>query len=161
MALRITVAGPKQALSVAITDGKCPPKVNDPNLPMMHVPKEAASITYTYSVYWLEEKEVNWGNRWDLYLMSSDPQIHWYSIINSMIILLFLTAMVAIIMLRTLNKDIAMYNEEDMKEEQEDTTGWKLVHGDVFRPPKLGGLLSILVGSGVQFSSMMVVTGGG
>ena len=126
---------------------------------MMQVPTEATPITYTYSVYWLEEKEVNWGNRWDLYLMSSDPQIHWYSIINSMIILLFLTAMVAIIMLRTLNKDIAMYNEEDLKEEQEDTTGWKLVHGDVFRPPKLGGLLSILVGSGVQFSLMILVTG--
>jgi hypothetical protein len=76
-----------------------------------------------------------------------------------MIILLFLTAMVAIIMLRTLNKDIAMYNEEDLKEEQEDTTGWKLVHGDVFRPPKLGGLLSILVGSGVQFSLMVAATG--
>lgn len=93
--------------------------------------------------------------------MSSDPQIHWYSIINSMIILLFLTAMVAIIMLRTLNKDIAMYNEEDLKEEQEDTTGWKLVHGDVFRPPKLGGLLSILLGSGVQFALMILVTGCG
>ncbi|KAI9033308.1 transmembrane 9 superfamily member 4-like [Hyaloraphidium curvatum] len=145
--------------SVAIADGNCPAKVNDPNLPMQQVTKDPASITYTYSVYWLEEKEVNWGNRWDLYLMSSDPQIHWYSIINSMIILLFLTAMVAIIMLRTLNKDIAMYNEEDLKEEQEDTTGWKLVHGDVFRPPRLGGLLSIVVGSGVQFALMILVTG--
>jgi len=112
------------------------------------------SITYTYSVSWHEETELKWGNRWDLYLTSQDPQIHWYSIINSLIILLFLTAMVAIIMLRTLNNDIAVYNEEDVKEEQEDTTGWKLLHGDVFRPPRLAGLLSALVGNGIQFSLM-------
>lgn len=52
--------------SVSITDGKCPGKVNDPNLAMMQVVNDATSITYTYSVYWLEEKEVNWGNRWVL-----------------------------------------------------------------------------------------------
>ncbi|KAJ3092090.1 hypothetical protein HK102_010808 [Quaeritorhiza haematococci] len=46
--------------------------------------------------------------------------------------------MVAIIILRTLNRDIALYNEEDLKEDPDDTTGWKLLHGDVFRPPKLG-----------------------
>jgi len=49
--------------SVSITNGKCPAKVNDPNLPMQPIVNDATSITYTYSVYWLEEKEVNWGNR--------------------------------------------------------------------------------------------------
>lgn len=29
-------------------------------------------------------------------------------------------------------------------------TGWKLVHGDVFRPPRYPLILSALVGSGVQ-----------
>ncbi|KAF2494110.1 endomembrane protein 70 [Lophium mytilinum] len=36
----------------------------------------------------------------------------------------------------------------------EDTTGWKLVHGDVFRPPPYGGLLAPLVGSGMQLVFM-------
>ena len=30
---------------------------------MQPIVNDATSITYTYSVYWLEEKEVNWGNR--------------------------------------------------------------------------------------------------
>ncbi|EON67097.1 hypothetical protein W97_06350 [Coniosporium apollinis CBS 100218] len=36
----------------------------------------------------------------------------------------------------------------------EDATGWKLVHGDVFRPPPYGQLLAPLVGSGMQLVFM-------
>ncbi|GAB7353167.1 hypothetical protein MBLNU459_g3698t1 [Dothideomycetes sp. NU459] len=36
----------------------------------------------------------------------------------------------------------------------EDITGWKLVHGDVFRPPSYGGILAPLVGSGMQLVFM-------
>ncbi|KAJ9629840.1 hypothetical protein H2203_002221 [Taxawa tesnikishii (nom. ined.)] len=36
----------------------------------------------------------------------------------------------------------------------EDITGWKLVHGDVFRPPPYGGILAPLVGSGMQLVLM-------
>jgi len=39
--------------------------------------------------------------------------VHWYSIVNSLILLLFLTIIVAAIMLRTLNRDISSYNKED------------------------------------------------
>ncbi len=37
----------------------------------------------------------------------------------------------------------------------EDVTGWKLLHGDVFRPPPYGGLLAPLVGSGMQLVFMV------
>jgi transmembrane 9 superfamily protein 2/4 len=40
---------------------------------------------------------------------------------------------------------------------QEDS-GWKLVHGDVFRPPKHALLLSILVGNGAQLLVMTAIT---
>ncbi|CAG8649044.1 2779_t:CDS:2, partial [Paraglomus occultum] len=130
----------------------------DGNAAKQEIGAGESTVTYSYSVEWIEEKEITWGNRWDRYLLNTDAQIHWYSIVNSLIIALFLTAMVAIIMLRTLNRDIALYNEEDLKEDQEDTTGWKLVHGDVFRPPKLGVLLAPLVGSGVQILLMGVST---
>jgi len=66
--------------------------------------------------------------------------------------------MVAVIMLRTLNHDITTYNQEDLKEEQEEVTGWKLVHGDVFRQPKRSGLLAAMVGSGLQFSGMIITS---
>ncbi|KAL1977325.1 hypothetical protein VTN31DRAFT_184 [Thermomyces dupontii] len=42
-------------------------------------------------------------------------------------------------------------------EEVEDVTGWKLLHGDVFRTPAYSGLLAPLVGSGMQ---LLVVAGG-
>ncbi|KAK4543977.1 hypothetical protein LTR36_004751 [Oleoguttula mirabilis] len=38
----------------------------------------------------------------------------------------------------------------------EDITGWKLVHGDVFRPPPYGHLLAPLIGSGMQLVFMAV-----
>ena len=40
----------------------------------------------------------------------------------------------------------------------QEETGWKLVHGDVFRPPPRGSLLATYVGSGVQLLGMSVVT---
>ncbi|KAG0346877.1 hypothetical protein BG004_000626 [Podila humilis] len=115
-------------------------------------------IHYTYSVQWMEEKDITWSNRWNLYLINSDVKIHWYSIINSTVIMLFLTGMVALIMMRTLKKDIALYNEEEMKDDQDDTTGWKLVHGDVFRTPKHSSLLCPILGSGVQVLAMTLAT---
>jgi len=51
------------------------------------------------------------------------------------------------IMLRTLHKDIASYNEMQTLEEAQEESGWKLVHGDVFRPPTTSPmLLSVLTG---------------
>jgi transmembrane 9 superfamily protein 2/4 len=145
--------------SVEINDKKCPSNVNDASLAPQQVGENDQEFTFTYSTYWIEEPDIKYGNRWDLYLTNNtDPQIHWYSIINSVVILLFLSAMVAIILLRTLNNDIAAYNDEEIQEEQDDVTGWKLVHGDVFRPPPLGGLLAPLLGSGIQFSATFFFT---
>ena len=39
---------------------------------------------------------------------------------------------------------------QDFLEDGQEETGWKLVHGDVFRPPVLAGWLSVCVGTGVQ-----------
>ncbi|KAF2839206.1 endomembrane protein 70 [Patellaria atrata CBS 101060] len=38
----------------------------------------------------------------------------------------------------------------------EDATGWKLLHGDVFRPPPYGGLFAPIIGSGTQLLFMAV-----
>ena len=37
-------------------------------------------------------------------------------------------------------------------------TGWKLVHGDVFRPPQYPMFLAAFIGSGVQLFCMVVIT---
>uniref|UniRef100_A0A3B4DQP1 Transmembrane 9 superfamily member n=1 Tax=Pygocentrus nattereri TaxID=42514 RepID=A0A3B4DQP1_PYGNA len=79
-------------------------------------------------------------------------------IMNSLVIVLFLSGMVAMIMLRTLHKDIARYNQMDSVEDAQEEFGWKLVHGDVFRPPRKGMLLSVFLGSGTQIFIMTFVT---
>nr|XP_010912180.1 transmembrane 9 superfamily member 8 [Elaeis guineensis] len=114
-------------------------------------------IVLTYDVAF-EESEVKWASRWDTYLLMTDDQIHWFSIVNSLMIVLFLSGMVAMIMLRTLYRDISKYNQLETQEEAQEETGWKLVHGDVFRPPAKSDLLCVYVGTGVQFFGMLLVT---
>lgn len=118
--------------------------------------KDKTKIVWTYSVKW-EYSDTPWANRWDKYFANIDPQIHWFSIINSLMIVLFLTGMVAMIMMRTLRADLRRYNQMEPNEEVEET-GWKLVHGDIFRPPSHPLFLSVLIGSGVQVLGMGVVT---
>ncbi|KAG0486836.1 hypothetical protein HPP92_008931 [Vanilla planifolia] len=127
--------------------------------PGNHAPQEVTSdyIVFTYDVTF-QASDVKWASRWDTYLLMSDDQIHWFSIINSLMIVLFLSGMVAMIMMRTLYRDIANYNQLETQDEAQEETGWKLVHGDVFRPPVNSGLLCVYVGTGVQFFGMALVT---
>jgi transmembrane 9 superfamily protein 2/4 len=124
----------------------------------MSLEGDNVEVLYTYDVNW-EESDIVWANRYDIYLKSNpDDEIHYFSIVNSLMILLFLTGVVAMIMLRTLHKDISSYNELQTLEEAQEESGWKLVHGDVFRPPTTSPLLlSVLAGTGVQITMMMVV----
>ena len=121
---------------------------------------QAGEVLFTYDVRW-EYSDVKWASRWDVYLYATDEQIHWFSIINSVMIVLFLTGMLAMIMARTLHRDLRRYNEAsaaEAKEEAQEESGWKLVHGDVFRPPALPMLLSVFVGTGVQTLAMSIIT---
>lgn len=114
-------------------------------------------IIFTYDVKWTYSQH-RWASRWDNYLKMTGGQIHWFSILNSLMIMLFLSGMVAMILLRTLYRDITKYNELATAEEAAEETGWKLVHGDVFRKPRYSKLLAVAVGSGVQVLGMAVVT---
>ncbi|XP_078165032.1 transmembrane 9 superfamily member 7-like [Carex rostrata] len=128
--------------------------------PGSHTPQEVIAdqyVVFSYDVTFVLS-EIKWASRWDTYLLMNDDQIHWFSIINSLMIVLFLSGMIAMIMMRTLYKDIANYNQLDSQEEAQEETGWKLVHGDVFRPPVHSGLLCVYVGTGVQFFGMTLVT---
>uniref|UniRef100_A0A3Q3N1V9 Transmembrane 9 superfamily member n=1 Tax=Mastacembelus armatus TaxID=205130 RepID=A0A3Q3N1V9_9TELE len=128
----------------------------------MEVPGEFendVSIVYTYSVTFEENNSIKWASRWD-YILVSMPHtnIQWFSIMNSLVIVLFLSGMVAMIMLRTLHKDIARYNQVDQVKDAQEESGWKQVHGDVFRPPRKGMLLSVFLGQGTQIFIMTFIT---
>jgi transmembrane 9 superfamily protein 3 len=45
------------------------------------------------------------------------------------------------------------FQERDVSEE----SGWKLVHGDVFRPPRNLMLLSAVIGIGTQMSALILL----
>lgn len=121
-------------------------------------PGEKLDITYTYEVHF-KRSPLAWASRWDPYLEIEHADIRWLSIVNSLVIVVFLSGMVGMILVRTVYKDIAYYNREITDEEEQlDETGWKLVHGDVFRPPQHPHLLAALVGSGVQVLGMLCIT---
>ncbi|XP_072293007.1 transmembrane 9 superfamily protein member 5 isoform X2 [Eucyclogobius newberryi] len=127
----------------------------------MEIPGEFdsdVSVVYSYSVTFEKDNSIKWASRWD-YILVSMPHtnIQWFSIMNSLVIVLFLSGMVAMIMLRTLHKDIARYNQVDQEDAQEES-GWKQVHGDVFRPPRKGMLLSVFLGQGTQIFIMTFIT---
>jgi hypothetical protein len=52
--------------------------------------------------------------------------------------------------MRILKNDFSKYMEIDEDELSEEETGWKMIHGDVFRGPPMGSLFTALIGSGAQ-----------
>ncbi|XP_043494747.1 transmembrane 9 superfamily member 2 isoform X1 [Polistes fuscatus] len=159
-------------ISVKVTPRSIKHTSNNPNCDSktspMEIPEDLPAgktldITYTYSVRFSQDNTIKWSSRWD-YILESMPHtnIQWFSILNSLIIVLFLSGMVAMIMFRTLHKDIVRYNQAyfqiESGEDAQEEFGWKLVHGDVFRPPRKGMLLSVLLGSGIQVFFMTLVT---
>lgn len=115
-----------------------------------------SKLFFTYSVEW-KQSDVRWASRWDSYLAMSDVQIHWFSIVNSLIVVFFLSGILTMIIIRTLRRDIAKYNQDDSNDETMEESGWKLVHGDVFRPPRYPKLFAAVIGSGIQIFCMAVV----
>ena len=125
---------------------------------------ESTDITWTYSVYW-KESSTSFATRWDKYLHVENPKIHWFFLILSACVVIILVAMCWTVLLRTLRKDIARYNRLDsvnlddlgatgIHDDVQEDSGWKLVHGDVFRPPRSPMLLAILIGNGAQLFLM-------
>ncbi|KAL2190264.1 hypothetical protein L209DRAFT_750311 [Thermothelomyces heterothallicus CBS 203.75] len=123
-------------------------------------------VQFTYGVYWVPSPTA-WATRWDKYLHVFDPKIHWFSLINSAVIVVFLVLTVMSILVRALKKDIARYNRLDqlnlddlsgtsalMEDGVQEDSGWKLVHGDVFRTPSHPLLLSVFLGNGAQLFVM-------
>ncbi|KAL0451753.1 UNVERIFIED_CONTAM: Transmembrane 9 superfamily member 11 [Sesamum latifolium] len=139
---------------------KYPNPINcDPGMVAMAI-KENEPLAFTYEVTFVES-DIKWPSRWDAYLKMEGSKVHWFSILNSLMVITFLAGIVLVIFLRTVRRDLTRYEELD-KEAQaqmnEELSGWKLVVGDVFRAPTNPSLLCVMVGDGVQILGMAVVT---
>ncbi|XP_039965762.1 transmembrane 9 superfamily member 3 [Bactrocera neohumeralis] len=120
-----------------------------------------AKIKFSYEVNW-KQSSVEFKNRFDKYL---DPKffqhrIHWFSIFNSFMMVIFLVGLVSMILMRTLRKDYARYSKDeeidDMERDLGDEYGWKQVHGDVFRTPPHALVFSAVIGAGCQLISVVL-----
>jgi len=126
-----------------------------------HEPQPAyGKVLFTYDVTWVENNELHWASRWDIYLTMDNaisPKVHWVNIMNALVVVIVLSSMIAILLVRTLNRDFSRYNALSTDEEELDKEefGWKLVHADVFRPPSFSPmLLCVCCGSGLQILCM-------
>ncbi|CAN6584549.1 unnamed protein product [Malus baccata var. baccata] len=120
-------------------------------------------LDLTYSVKWIATT-VTFARRFDVYLDYPffEHQIHWFSIFNSFMMVIFLTGLVSMILMRTLRNDYAKYAREDddletLERDVSEESGWKLVHGDVFRPSRNLVILSALVGTGAQLALLVLL----
>jgi len=111
-------------------------------------------VVFSYTMEWVHMPEVSYANRMKRYadstFLPTTFEIHWLSIINSFVLVLLLTAFLAIILMRILKKDFSKYMEIDEDELAEEETGWKMIHGDVFRNPSNLSVFVAFIGSGAQ-----------
>lgn len=112
-------------------------------------------LQFTYSVHWKETLKP-FDTRFNRYLEYNffEHKIHWFSIFNSFMMVVFMCGIVALILVRTLRNDFAKYAKEDDLDVEGlqgvEDSGWKQVHGDVFRSPENLVLFSAMVGTGWQ-----------
>nr|XP_033707153.1 transmembrane 9 superfamily member 1 isoform X3 [Tursiops truncatus] len=130
-------------------------------------PDEFLGLTHTYSVRWSETSVERRSDRRrgdDGGFFPRTLEIHWLSIINSMVLVFLLVGFVAVILMRVLRNDLARYNLDEETTSggsgddfDQGDNGWKIIHTDVFRFPPYRGLLCAVLGVGAQFLALGTV----
>lgn len=116
-------------------------------------------VSFTYSVKWTKTStpfEERGKRVRDTSFFPKYLEIHWLSIINSMVLVFLLIGFVVIILTRVLKSDFARYNVDDDEAEalDSDENGWKIIHTDVFRFPPHKNLFCAILGVGSQFLAL-------
>lgn len=109
------------------------------------------SVEFGYSAVW-QETQVTFEDRSANNAPDHGPEeveIQWFSIVNSCVLVVLLTGFLVYIVLKILKKDYQRYSQLAEEEEQEET-GWKRLHADVFRFPPYKSLFASILGCGVQ-----------
>ncbi|KAI4374466.1 hypothetical protein MLD38_012457 [Melastoma candidum] len=117
------------------------------------------NVEFVFSAKW-KETDIPFEKRMDKYSKSSfrshDLEIHWFSIVNSCVTVLLLTGFLATILMRVLKNDFVKYAHDEESAEDQEETGWKYIHGDVFRFPAYKSFFTAAVGSGTQLFTLTV-----
>lgn len=123
-------------------------------------------VIFTYDVVWEENYQVTWSKRWDIYVTMDKAipaQIHWFSLLNSSILVAILLGMVLAVLRNNVGKldsdDPA--NEADEQLESLYDKGYTIVYSTHFAPPEdeMSALLfSLCCGAGAQLLATMLTT---
>ncbi|KAG9135744.1 hypothetical protein Leryth_002457 [Lithospermum erythrorhizon] len=131
----------------------------DPNALVDITEDKEVDVDFMYSVKW-KETTTPFEKRMEKYAQSSSLphhlEIHWFSIINSCVTVLLLTGFLATILMRVLKNDFVKYAHDEEEADDQEETGWKYIHGDVFRYPKFQSVLAAAIGSGTQLFTMTI-----
>ncbi|KAM3712740.1 hypothetical protein ACJW31_01G203000 [Castanea mollissima] len=132
---------------------------SDPDALVDLTEDKEVDVEFTYSVKW-KDTEIPFEKRMEKYSqISSLPhhlEIHWFSIINSCVTVLLLTGFLATILMRVLKNDFVKYTHDEEAADDQEETGWKYIHGDVFRYPKYKSLFAAALGSGTQLFTLAI-----
>ncbi|KAG1460063.1 hypothetical protein G6F46_005794 [Rhizopus delemar] len=133
----------------SIAEGGCTKKSID--YQHQRVLERRFTVFFTYSVKWKQANNIR--NRWDTYLIPPNPERYKYASLNSIIVAILLSTIVVLILYKTsYHRTSPNQDDKDIKiyEDVEDYAGWRLIDRDVFRRPVYGGLLTPLMGTGIQ-----------
>lgn len=117
-----------------------------------------SEVEFLYSVAW-KKATTPFENRMEKYMSSvwlRHQQFQWFSTMNSCVIVLLLTGLLATILMRVLKNDLIKYTS--IVTDDQDEAGWKCICGDVFRFPVNKSLFAACVGSGTQLLALTVLT---
>ncbi|KAI3826389.1 hypothetical protein L1987_00437 [Smallanthus sonchifolius] len=129
---------------------------SDPNHAVDITDNTEIDIKFTYSINW-NSTTSEYKNRMNKYskasLLPTQRQIHWFSFINGVAIIVLLMGLLIMLFMRHLKNDLKKYSSGD--EEQDKEVGWKYVHGDVFRCPSRMALFCGILGTGTQLLTII------
>ncbi|KAI3778728.1 hypothetical protein L2E82_08111 [Cichorium intybus] len=119
-------------------------------------------VGFTYSVKW-SVTEQSFDRRMEKYTYSSILPHHMsiqhhsitYSSVALLILIIFLVTFYVLVLSKDISKNLADVEEDQVANNQEET-GWKNIHGDVFRFPQHKSLFAAALGVGSQLLVLIV-----
>ncbi|KAG2391361.1 Transmembrane 9 superfamily member 2 [Vigna angularis] len=132
---------------------------NDPRAVVDLTQNREVNVDFTYSAKWIET-DTPFEKRLEKYSQTSslshNLEIHWFSVINSCVTVLLLTGFLAIILMRVLKNDFVKFTPDEEAVDDQEESGWKYIHGDVFRYPRFKSWFAAALGTGTQLFTLAI-----
>ncbi|KAK8808388.1 hypothetical protein WA158_008289 [Blastocystis sp. Blastoise] len=112
------------------------------------------SVSFSYDVHFrtsVSQDITIWNN---IIYKTRHPTIHWFTLTNNLFMILFVTILLANLLIYIFTNHKAGYNLLNVTEIEQDTINntWKLIFSDVFRPPTYFHVLCVLTATGIQLA---------